>query len=262
MPSPIDVLADPITLATLGLFALLLAWELVRPARRLPEVPFWWARGLLGFVCYFALATYLPFLWAEHLEALRLVDLGGLGTLGGAIVGVLAYELALYAWHRAMHSSDVLWRVFHQLHHSAERLDAVGAFWSSPLESAAWVVLFSLVMSVLGLAPGAVVAVSLVTTFFSIFQHANVRTPRWLGVLVQRPEAHSLHHGRGRHRGNYADLPIIDLLFGTYESPADFAPETGFYDGASDRVWEMLTFRDVSSPREGSSDGAPDSAGA
>ena len=39
------------------------------------------------------------------------------------------------------------------------------------------------------------------------------------------------------------------MLFGTFHNPRDFAPASGFYDGASLRVPEMLVFRDVSEPR-------------
>jgi sterol desaturase/sphingolipid hydroxylase (fatty acid hydroxylase superfamily) len=86
------------------------------------------------------------------------------------------------------------------------------------------------------------------TTFLAVFQHSNIRTLRWLGYVLQRPESHSRHHARGVHAGNYADLPIIDMLFGTFHNPADFARETGFYDGASARVVDMLCLRDVSEP--------------
>jgi hypothetical protein len=43
-------------------------------------------------------------------------------------------------------------------------------------------------------------------------------------------------------------MPLFDLLFGTFYNPRDFAGETGFYNGASRRVGEMLGFRDVSKP--------------
>ena len=33
-----------------------------------------------------------------------------------------------------MHSSDLLWRVFHQTHHSAERVDIWGALYFHPLD--------------------------------------------------------------------------------------------------------------------------------
>src|SRR6185436_20003257 len=97
----------------------------------------------------------------------------------------------------------------------------------------------------------------LIATFLSIFQHSNLRTPRWLGYIAQRPESHARHHARGIHAGNYSDLPIFDLAFGTFHNPADFAPETGFYDGASARVVEMLAFRDVSAASGNNPETAP-----
>jgi len=86
-----------------------------------------------------------------------------------------------------------------------------------------------------------------------MFQHANIRTPRWLGYIIQRPESHSLHHGRGVHRYNYADLPLWDMVFGTFRNPAEMQAEVGFYKGASNRVLAMLAGRDVSSPPAGAS---------
>jgi sterol desaturase/sphingolipid hydroxylase (fatty acid hydroxylase superfamily) len=68
--------------------------------------------------------------------------------------------------------------------------------------------------------------------------------------LLQRPESHSLHHARGVHGFNYADLPLWDIVFGTFRNPADAERLQGFYSGASDRVGEMLIFRDVTSLRK------------
>jgi len=162
---------------------------------------------------------------------------------------VLVYELGVYWWHRTMHRFAPLWRAFHQLHHSAERLDTFGAFWFSPLDMIGWTALGSLAMVVvIGITPSAATAAILITFFLGIFQHTNVRTPRWLGYLIQRPESHSVHHQQGVHHYNFSDLPVFDLLFGTLRNPPDFAPQQGFYQGASSRVLEMLTFRDVSQP--------------
>ena len=82
--------------------------------------------------------------------------------------------------------------------------------------------------------------------FNAAFQHANIRTPRWLGYLIQRPESHGVHHGRGIHRYNYADLPLWDMVFGTFRNPQPEAtPRTaGFYPGASARLATMLAFRE------------------
>jgi sterol desaturase/sphingolipid hydroxylase (fatty acid hydroxylase superfamily) len=72
-----------------------------------------------------------------------------------------------------------------------------------------------------------------------------VRTPRWLGYFIERPEMHSWHHARGLHRQNYSELPVFDMLFGTYYNPRDFAGETGFHEGGSSRVIEMMLGSDV-----------------
>lgn len=249
MPSPIDLLIDPVSLVLFAMFGALIALEALFPARPLPHVPWWKTKGLLAFAAYFYLSSYLPLLWTGHLAKLQLLDLTALGTVGGAIAGVLVYEAGVYAWHRAMHASDTLWRVFHQMHHSAERVDTFGAFWFSPLDMIGWTALFSLCLTLgVGLTAEATTAAMLATSLLAIFQHANIRTPRWLGYFVQRPESHCAHHERGVHASNYSDLPIFDILLGTFHNPRDFAREQGFYDGASSRVGEMLALRDVSRP--------------
>ena len=78
-----------------------------------------------------------------------------------------------------------------------------------------------------------------------MFQHTNIRTPQWLGYIVQRPESHSVHHQRGVHQWNYSDLPLWDIVFHTFRNPAEFAAEAGFHDGASAKIPQMLMFQDV-----------------
>jgi sterol desaturase/sphingolipid hydroxylase (fatty acid hydroxylase superfamily) len=143
------------------------------------------------------------------------------------------------------------------MHHSAESLDAFGAYWLHPLDNFMFTSISSLVFfPLLGVTLEAGVLGALFLTFNALFQHASFRTPRWLGYIIQRPESHSVHHGRGIHRYNYADLPLSDMVFGTFRNPEGFQPAHGFYDGASERIGEMLLFRDVSTPKQ-----APESAG-
>lgn len=249
VPSPLDLLLDPVSLMLIGLFAALALAETLFPARQLPVVPGWRVRGLASFAVYFFLSSYLPLIWTAALVPYQLVDLTGLGTWAGAAVGLLVYEAGAYAWHRSMHGSDLLWRTFHQMHHSAERLDTFGAFWFSLPDMVGWTALFSLCLTLgVGLTPEATTVTLLVVSFCGVFQHANLRTPQWLGYVIQRPESHSAHHERGVHTRNFADLPLFDLLFGTFHNPRDFAREQGFYDGASSRVLEMACLRDVSQP--------------
>lgn len=246
MPTPIEILLDPVSLIILAGYAGLMLWEAVAPAKPLPVVRGWRLRGLLAFAAFFYLSTYLPLIWDGYLAPYQLFDLSALGTWGAAAIGIVVYEFGAYVWHRSMHASNVLWRGFHQLHHSAERLDTYGAFWFSPLDMIGWTALGSLSLVVIvGVTPQAATVFVLATTFLSVFQHTNISTPPWLGYLIQRPESHSVHHQRGVHYYNFSDLPIFDILFGTFRNPKNHVAETGFYQGASARVAEMLTFRDV-----------------
>ncbi|MFN0040444.1 MAG: sterol desaturase family protein [Burkholderiales bacterium] len=248
MPTPLDLLSDPITLTMLAMFAALALAEQLFPGRPLPRVTGWRGRALVVFAVYFLLSSYLPLLWADALSPLQLFDLSGWPTLAAAALGLLVYELLAYAYHRGMHSVGAWFRVSHQMHHSAERLDVYGAFWFSPLDIVGWTLVPSVALTLLGLAPSAATTTILVVTFLGMFQHANLRTPRWLGYFVQRPESHTIHHARDIHAKNYADLPLIDLLFGTFENPRGYEHATGFWHGASARVLDMLLARDVSRP--------------
>jgi sterol desaturase/sphingolipid hydroxylase (fatty acid hydroxylase superfamily) len=127
-------------------------------------------------------------------------------------------------------------------------VDSFGAFYFSPLDTFGWVLLGSLTLVVVGLDARAATWFLYATTLLAVFQHTNLRTPQWLGYLVQRPESHSVHHQRGVHRWNYSDLPLWDIVFGTFRNPKDFAPAAGFWDGASARIPQMLAFQDLSVP--------------
>ena len=88
-------------------------------------------------------------------------------------------------------------------------------------------------------------AVGFVSAFYGMFQHWNVRTPRWIGYIIQRPESHGLHHELGIHGRNYSDFPLWDMLMGTFVNPETFDGEVGFAGTAPDHIGDMLLFRDV-----------------
>lgn len=141
-----------------------------------------------------------------------------------------------------------MWRTFHQLHHAPQRLDMGGAAIFHPFEIAVYVVFATVTTTlVLGLSPEAAAVTGFVAQFYSFFQHANIRTPRWLGYSIQRPEAHFVHHQREIHAFNYGDLPIWDILFGTFRNPAVVGlGDVGFAAPADGRYGSMLACRDVS----------------
>lgn len=230
----------------LGLFGAFAALDLVARARAFPEIARWRLKGVAFMLLYFALATFSPLLWDGWLGAHRLFPADTLPLWAQVAGGFLVLELGVYAWHRTMHNTPFLWRWLHQLHHSAERIDIWGAFYFHPFDMLAFTLLGSLAL-VLGFGIGAEAAilVNLAATFCSMFQHANIRTPRWLGYIVTRPESHSLHHERGVHARNYGDIPLFDMIFGTFANPREFEGQVGFYDGGSTRLREMLVGRTI-----------------
>ncbi len=254
MPTPLEILLDPVSLTALAMYALLIAWEAIFPAQELPKVKNWKLKGLLSFVVYFYLSSYLPLLTDPFLAQYQWFDLTFLGDLGGGLVAILLYEFGIFLWHWAMHRYDALWRVFHQMHHSAERVDTYGAFFFSLTDMIGFTFLGSICLAlIIGVTPKAVTIMLLTTMFLGIFQHTNIRTPQWIGYLVQRPESHALHHAKGIHKYNYSDLPIFDIVFGTFRNPKDYDYETGFYPGASSRIVEMLTFQDINKSKTSNS---------
>ena len=228
-----------------GLFGVLAVLDVARPARHFEVLPRWRAKGVLFFVLSLALSAAVPLLTDPWLARHQLIDASALGIAGGSVVGVLVAQLVGYWWHRALHRIPLLWR-FHQMHHSAERIDVYGALYFHPLDVAGFTIMSSVALILLvGVRTEAAVIASVTTTCIAIFNHANVRTPRWLGYIIQRPENHAVHHERGVHAFNYGDIALWDLVFGTHQNPETWQGQGGYYHGASQRVGEMLLLADV-----------------
>lgn len=248
LPSPLQILMDPASIIVISIFLVLMFAEALFPGRPLPKIKNWKVKGISAFVIYFFLSSYLPMIWNDTLAQYQLIDLSFLGDILGAIVALLIYELGVYIWHYSMHKSNMLWRIFHQMHHSAERVDTYGAFFFSPMDMIGFTLLTSLVLVVAaGFTVQATIYAIYGATFLAVIQHANIKTPQWMGYIFQRPESHSVHHAKGVHAFNYSDLPLFDIILGTFNNPKEFANETGFYNGASTRIWEMMVFKDINS---------------
>lgn len=246
-----------LTLALIPGFILL---DLVWRRRRYQAPRYWRLRALLVTVGIFFFTTGIAGVWGSLLEDVSLFDGSQLGTVGGAVVGILVYEFVHYWYHRKAHEWNWLWRAGHQMHHSAESLDAFGAYYLHPFDAFMFTTWGSLVFfPLLGVTTEAGILGALFLTFNAMFQHANIRTPHWLGYLIQRPESHAIHHGRDIHRFNYSDLPLWDMVFGTFRNPHNVdALEVGFYHGASARIPEMLIGREVAAfPEDDYSNAVP-----
>jgi len=124
-------------------------------------------------------------------------------------------------------------------------MEVVTSFYKHPMEICTNALLSATLLYIaLGLTPEQVVGTVIISAVAELFYHWNVRTPRWLGWFIQRPEMHRLHHGAGRHVFNYGDLPVWDMLFGTYRNPETYDEECGFEE-AEHQLLDMLAFRQV-----------------
>jgi sterol desaturase/sphingolipid hydroxylase (fatty acid hydroxylase superfamily) len=220
--------------------------EASAPGRRWPRVSGWWARALLLSGVQVAVAVLAGRVWDAWMADRRPWSADGLGPVGGALVGYVAITFVYYWWHRWRHESPFLWRVLHQVHHSAQRIEIVTSFYKHPLEILANGILSSaIVYFAVGLGPTAATGAVALTGLAELVYHWNVRTPRWLGFVIQRPESHCVHHQEGVHSFNYSDLPVWDMLFGTFRNPRAFEARCGLGEDEH-RLPEMLLGIDVS----------------
>jgi sterol desaturase/sphingolipid hydroxylase (fatty acid hydroxylase superfamily) len=234
-------------------YLLMLAVEARWPARDFPPRRGWRWIGIGFLVLIATTGTVVPLLIdPQWLQRHRWLDGSGLGIVGGTIVGYVVLSGVMYVYHRSVHTVAPLWRLTHQMHHSPQRVDISGSALFHPLEMVIQVLLQLFVtVIVLGLHPIAAALTGYVAAFYGMFQHWNIRTPQWIGYLIQRPEAHCVHHRMGVHAYNYGDLPIWDILAGTFRNPREFHGECGFEAPADRRLGAMLAFQDVNQSQYG-----------
>jgi sterol desaturase/sphingolipid hydroxylase (fatty acid hydroxylase superfamily) len=229
-------------------WAFMIALEDTIPNRKYPALRGWKLVGFCGCLLFVA-DVFLPLLLPEALfEKTRIIDGRKYSLAANSAVAILTYTFLSYWWHRACHHFDFLWRVIHQMHHAPERLDVPSATFFHPFDLLSYTVIF-VSLGLLGATPAAMVITTFYATFNSLFQHLNVKTPRWLGYFFQRPESHGHHHEVRVHRNNYSDLPWWYIIFGTFNNPETYEGEVGF--GKPWPVVPMLLSIDISSVGSG-----------
>jgi len=237
-----------VVIIALGLVCI--ALERRFPARPLPSVPGFLGRVVAANGAQLAVVILAGLTWDHLFRARSLLDLGAqMSPLAGAVLTYFGSTFVFYLWHRLRHESDFFWRGCHQLHHSAQRIETLTSFYKHPVEFLCNGLLSSaLAYGIAGLSVEGAGLYTLLCAAAEYFYHMNVRTPRWLGLFIQRPEMHRIHHESGRHAGNYGDLPLWDALFGTLENPDRARADTvvcGFTPDREDRVLDMLLAVDV-----------------
>ncbi len=220
--------------------------ERVLPGRELPDVPGWYWRAAFLNACQISIVLLAGVAWNRWLEGHSLFHLAGvLPSWGEGVLGWFIGTFVFYWWHRWRHDVPFLWRVCHQVHHSPSRIELLTAFYKHPVEIAADSLIMSLLMyTVLGASIAGAAWYNVFAVFGEYFYHSNLRTPRWVGYFLQRPEHHSIHHQLDVHHFNYGDITWWDRLFGTFREAEDFAPACGFPSRHETALADMLLFQD------------------
>src|SRR5207244_11782370 len=101
----------------------MLVIEALFPARQFPPIPWWRVKGFVFLTVQGLLATLTPLLIPESwLQAHRLINLEGLGVIGGAALGYAVVSLVNYSWHRSAYSFSLMWLLFDQIQYRPLRL--------------------------------------------------------------------------------------------------------------------------------------------
>jgi sterol desaturase/sphingolipid hydroxylase (fatty acid hydroxylase superfamily) len=233
-------------LAVLLLGLGMLAVERRHPGRSFERVDGWHGRALLPTAIQAAVGILSTLAWDRWFFNVSPWRWGGHGIVLDGVLGYFVITFIYYWWHRARHEIPVLWQWLHQVHHSACSIEVLTSFYKHPVELLINGVLTSAILYlVLGLDAASASVSILLAGIAELFYHWNIRTPHWLGYLIQRPESHCIHHLRGWHRSNYSDLPLWDILFGTFENPRTQPVPCGFGADAEKRFFTMLIGRSV-----------------
>jgi sterol desaturase/sphingolipid hydroxylase (fatty acid hydroxylase superfamily) len=221
-------------------------FERILPARQLPESTGWYTRALFLGACQIGIVLLAGVGWNHWFDRSSLFHVARhMPPLAQGALGWFIGTFFFYWWHRARHDVNFLWRTCHQIHHSPARIEMVTSFYKHPLEMALDSILSSALMfALLGASPAAGAWFNAFAVVGEYFYHSNLRTPRWFGWFLQRPEHHSIHHQLDVHGFNYGDITWWDRLFGTFRESDQFAAQCGFPADHERRFAKMLIFRD------------------
>lgn len=232
-----------LTFCMAGFFLVL---ERVRPGRALPNAPGWYGRAITINFCQLAISIATNGLWFRLLAGASMFKLTELNSpVIEGFIGWFVGTFAFYWWHRLRHAPG-FWQVFHQIHHSPTRIEALTAFYKHPIEIFADAAFAAIILyPMLGCSISGAMWFNFFAASGEFVYHSNFKSPRWLKYFIQSPELHSVHHERDVHTYNFSDLPIWDRLFGTYRDTDHFVADCGFPRSNERKLGRMLLLNDV-----------------
>ena len=217
-----------------GILIIMFFWEVFAPRRPLTtsKITRWISN--LGMVTIDSIIVRLLFpaalagvaIFAQR-RGWGLFNQFELSDLSKIIFSVLILDLAIYLQHVMFHSAPILWRL-HMVHHSDMDIDVTTGVRFHPIEIILSMGIKMMTVILIGAPPASVLIFEIILNGTSMFNHGNVRYPRWidsfLRLLVVTPEMHRVHHSTIRWETNSNlgfNFPWWDRLFGTYrDQPA------------------------------------------
>jgi sterol desaturase/sphingolipid hydroxylase (fatty acid hydroxylase superfamily) len=215
----------------LGIFAIMVAWELAAPRRtfRQSKLLRWSHNLILTLLNSVLMRAVLPVaavgvatFAAER--ALGMFNLFHIPYPLTLLLSVLALDLAIYLQHRMFHAVPLFWRL-HRVHHTDLDFDVTTGGRFHPLEIILSMLIKFAVILALGPPAVAVLIFEILLNASSMFNHGNVRIPaaidRFLRWAVVTPDMHRVHHSIKplETNSNFGfTLPWWDRLFGTYRA--------------------------------------------
>jgi sterol desaturase/sphingolipid hydroxylase (fatty acid hydroxylase superfamily) len=233
----------------LGIFAIMAAWEILAPRRRLQQSKASRWLNNIGLVIFNTALLRLVFPLAAVGVANEAQLLGwGLFNIVQApawlaiIVSVILLDAAIYLQHVMFHALPVFWRL-HRVHHADLDFDVTTGARFHPIEILLSMLIKFAVILLLGPPLVAVVLFEVLLNATAMFNHSNVRLPgtldRWLRWLIVTPDMHRVHHSHldFETNSNFGfNLSVWDRLFGTYRAQPQ--------EGHTGMVIGIDTFRD------------------
>ena len=188
-------------------------------------------------------------LWAQT-RGWGLLNLIALPTWIKVLLAVIVLDMMIYWQHVAFHRVPLLWRL-HKVHHADRDLDASSGLRFHPVEIVMSMVYKMGLVVILGAPVLAVIIFEIVLNACAVFNHANVRLPRWierpLRLVMVTPALHRIHHSVIERETNtnygfsviwwdkifksYTDVPEGKLTLGLNEFQTD-AP--------SGLIWSLI----------------------
>lgn len=217
----------------LGIFALMITWEILSPRRtQPPNRKHRWTINL-GLAAFNTVIMRFSIGGLAYLSAMNASEqsIGLLNSINAPVwlaitVTLLCLDFAIYCQHIVSHRWSWLWRL-HQVHHTDIAFDATTAVRFHPLEIVISMLYKTLCVYLIGANPTAVLVFEILLNGAATFNHSNINLPNILDKIIRTvvvtPDMHRIHHSTNpvEYNSNYGFcLSCWDKLCRTYTAEA------------------------------------------